>query len=647
MICDGACHVPDCPTSTPVTSNEPDVGATGVHFLNQAYSLPGDPALEVRPVASVDVNVEQPEFVASVRRPIPRRHVVAAIALGAVLIVVVGLGRHGFSTPPTSGSAYTTVAGRMHADDVPDSVAYMQMTEAHHGGPGSDMAPFTARWLVPAVAGLLPIDAGVALQLVNIVLLIAGMACLVLLISGWVRHSATLVVAVVLFSVAVPVLVSAGAVMVDGAAVGLVSMGIWAAYRLPLWAALGVLAVGVMAKETALILVAFGVTLELLRGSGTSRRWARAAAWCVTGGAAYLIARHVGTSGRLVFVPWLPHDVHDLAMLLRMNLGRGEAWILTGLTVVVPVASVVIAAWTSRRHWFRIASVRLLPLSVGVGFAMLLSVWAAAAAWWEPRSAWMALPFGVPVAALLVDAILERGVRSTIHDARFRRIVVTTAAFGFACLVVAAAVSAALPFRAFQSHDYSSRLTGTNLSSFDPVRRNGHGNATLRVPDKGGQPTLLDVDVPHPTTVKIEIPGASRPLFDGRLDKTGTFLIDPKVPGGNVSISVAGPWNSRFRSLNTASRWLTIDALSGHGPNVVLISGGNPFSVAADFKSSTKGPHFQLVGGSCHVPDCPDERAGELPIGLEALVVNDPGDWLVIPQRAHEKGDEVRFSDLK
>jgi hypothetical protein len=593
------------------------------------------------------VNVAQTDFAASVRRPIPRRHVIATIALGIVLILVVGLGRHGFSNPPTSGSAYTSVAGRAHADDVPDSVAYMQMTDGHHGGPGSDMAPFTARWLVPAVAGLLPIDAGIALQLVNIVVLIAGMACLVVLISGWVRHSATLVVAVVLFSVTVPVLLDAGAVMVDAAAVGLVSIGIWAAYRLPLWAALAALAVGVMAKETALILVAFGVTLELVQGSGTSRRLGRAAAWCVTGGAAYLIARHVGASGRLVFVPWLPHDLHNLGMVLRENFGRGQAWIFTGLTLAVPIVSIVIATLGARRHWFHIAPARLVPLAVGVGFAVLLSLWAAVAAYWEPRAAWLALPFGVPVAALLVDDILERGIRPTLHHRRFRRIVLTTAAFGFASLVVAAVVSAALPFRAAQSHEITPRLTAIPLRPFKAVNHSGHGNAQLQVPVTGdGRPVVLDVEVPDPTPVRVETTGATKPLFDGQLDTAGTFLVDPKDPGGTVSITVDGPWIARFRSLDTVSRWSSLNALSGHGPNVVLIPGGSPFSVSALFETSKKGPHFQLVG-QCHVPDCPDERSGELPNGLEALVVNDPGNWSVIPEHAHEKGDVVRFSDLR
>ncbi len=538
---------------------------------------------------SVEVNRPQPDLVATVRLPIPRRHVVATIALGVVLIVVMAFATGGPPAPSHTSSSYTTTSGQAYSDRIQDSVSYLQMVDAHHGGTGSDMAPFTARWLVPTIAGLLPLDPGVSLQLVNIVLLIAGMACLTLLISGWVRHSATLVVAVVLFSVAVPVLQSAGAYFVDAAAVGLVSIGIWAAYRLPLWAALAVLVVGVMAKETALILVAFGVTLELTRGVGT-RRWPRAAAWCVTGGAAFLVARHVGASARLVFVPWLPHDVHYLELLLRFNLSRGDAWILTGLTLVVPIMAVVIAIWTSRRHWFRVAPTRLAPLAVGVGFAVLLSAWSATAASWEPRSAWLSLPFGVPLAALLVDAILDHGVRSTIRDRRFRRIVLATGALGFGFLVVAAVVSQALPFQAYQSSDVTPRLTATPLPSFDTVHHSGTGNATLRIPEAADhRPVLLDVDVPKPTPVRVETSGASGPLFDSRLDGTGTFLIDPTAPGATVALTVDGPWTARFRSLDTASRWYALDTLTGHGPDVVLIPGASRFSASAPVRRVDQG----------------------------------------------------------
>jgi hypothetical protein len=599
-------------------------------------------------VESVGVDVAQAGFAVSVRRPIRRWHVVATIALGVVLMLATAFARSGATNAGRSGASYTTAAGHVHPDLIPDSVAYLQTADARHGGPGSDMAPFTARWLVPTIAGLLPLDAGTALRLVNLVVLIAGMACLVLLTSSWVRHPATLVVAVILFSAAVPVLQYANAYLVDAAAVGFVAIGIWAAYRLPLWAALAVLAVGVMAKETVLILVAFGVTLELLRGTGRRQRWGRAAAWAVTGGVAYLVAQRIGGSGRLVFVPWLPHDLHYLDLLLRANLSRGDAWILTGLSLAVPILSVVIAAWISRRHWFRIAPSRLAPMAVGVGCAILLSAWAATAAWWDSRSAWMALPFGIPIAALLVDAVLDRGIGSTIRDRRFAKIVFGSAALGFGCLLAAGLISKALPFRAFQSNDVTPRLSASPTQPVDTriVHVHGQGATRLDVPDVGDdRPVLLDVEVPNPTGVRIQTSGASRPLFDDRLDKTGTFLVDPQGAKGSVTIDVDGPWKARFRSLNTVSTWGGFASLSGHGPDVVLIPGANRFSASALFQSSTKGSHFQLVG-QCHVPNCPDEHFGELPIGLEALVVNDPGDWSVTPQHAHQQQDAVRFSDL-
>jgi hypothetical protein len=156
----------------------------------------------------------------------------------------------------------------------------------------------------------------------------------------------------------------------------------------------------------------------------------------------------------------------------------------------------------------------------------------------------------------------------------------------------------------------------------------------------------LDVNVPEPTHVRIELSGASRPLFDAKLDKTGTFLVDPTRPGATVALTVDGPWTARFRGLDTLSTYGLPGELSGHGPEVVVLPGGSSVSVSARFTSSTKGSHFQLVG-RCHVPDCPDERAGELPIGLEALVVNDPGDWSVIPQHIDARKDAVRLSDLR
>jgi hypothetical protein len=600
-------------------------------------------------VESVEVERDQAQLVASVRRPIPTRHLVAAIALGIVLILALALGGHRWSSPDLPGSTYTTVAGHHYSGLVLDGIEYLKMADSHHSArPWSEVAPFTARWLVPTIAGALPFDAGVAIELVSLTLLIAGMVCLTLLISSWSRHSATLFVAVVLFSVAIPVFQFAGNVGVDAAAVGLVSIGIWAAYRLPLWAALALFAVAVMAKEWSLILLAFGVTLELTRSSGSRRRWPRVAAWGATGAAAYLITSHAGSSARLTFVPWLPHDLHYLVMTLRINLSRGDNWVLTGLTAAIPIMAAVIAIWAARRHWFRIARSRLVPLVVGVGCAILLSAWSAAAAWWDPRSAWMSLPFGVPLAALLVDAVLDRGLRSTVRDRRIVRMALWAGAGGFACLAVISLVNGALgPYQPYRVDPVvNPRLTAAVRADTQSVQHSGRGNTSLAVPPLGDdRAVVLDVDVPKPTNVRISTSGASRPLFSNRLDGSGTFLVDPNGPRGTVTITVDGPWKARFRTLDTLSTWGPFASLSGHGPNVVLIPDANPYSVKARFTTSTKGPHFQLAG-ACHVPECPDEHAGELPSGLQALVVNDPGDWSVTPLSANTKRDAVRLSDL-
>jgi hypothetical protein len=584
---------------------------------------------------------------------IGRRHVAAATVLGIVVLLAFSFARGRTTQTIRSLASYTSMAGKLHPGTWIDGVAYLQMADSHHGGVGTNLRPFTSRWLIPTIAGHLPIDAGDAMVITNLLLFIAGLVCLVLLTRSCVKRPASLLLGAAMYGAAIPVVQFASGYFVDTGTVGLVAIGVWATYRRRWWWGLVALFVAMMAKEAALVLVPFGIAVEWTRHPAPRRRWARTAAWCGTGAVAYLVTAIVGRSGRILFDPWIPSDLRLLAIVARGNLSRPSAWLTVGLTLFVPVVAVTIAWLARRRGWFRIENDVLVPMALGILAAGLLSLWAALGAWWDARGAWVALPFGVPVAALVIDAILVDGIASTFRARSPRRILLGSAA-GFLLVVVAlTAICSKLDLHAAQAADLPLRFAQqpTSPATTRMVVHHGQGDANVPVSDVGdGRPVLLDVEVPGRRAVRVSLVGSNQALFNGVLDGSGTFLIDPPegqpMSSTSVAIQSDGSWTVRFRNINTADYWGNSHALEGHGPAVMLIPGGGRISFTADF-TSTRGPaSFRLVG-HCHVAECPDARAGQLPLGLEALVVNDPGDWSVHPVKVHGTGDAVTMDELE
>jgi hypothetical protein len=562
-----------------------------------------------------------------------------------VLIATAFVGAQSYEAGTAS---YTTAAGRTYQNAIPDSVAYLQMADSHHGGPGSDLRPFTSRVVAPTLAGLFPVDAGIGLQIVNLSFLCLGLVALAALVASWVRRTASLVVAVLLFATALPVLRYGMSLMVDGAAVGAVAIGIWVIQRRPLWNGLAVVVIALLVKESALVLVPFAIATEFcVRPPGT-RRVARSAAWCVAGIGGLALASLAGRSSPMLFMPWLPRDLHYLHLTMQLNVSRRSAWVLTAATLLVPLASIVIAMVSMRRRWLRLEPLRVVPFAVGACAAVGLCAWAAVAALWDMRSAWMVVPFGVPVAAQLVDAVLQRGVHSTVRDLRTRRVALVLGLAGLAAVLTMVVVRGAFFVKPFVTDESAEHVTTQteSWSSTKVIQRKGSGHGTFRVSHlTADQPVVLDLTLPSPQPVRITLSGSSAPVFDARLDGRGTFLLQSDDHEPTLTVDTRGPWSVRLRSTNTLGRWNVVSAVTGRGPNVLLIPGGSNMSVGATFTSASSGSHFALVD-DCLIPHCPSERGGVLPIGLKVLVIDEPGEWSVWPERAHAPGEEVGFADL-
>ena len=166
---------------------------------------------------------------------------------------------------------YTSAEGSLHTGLILDQVQYTRLVDATAGrAPSSEVAPFTARALAPWLAGRLPLEAHVALTLVNLACLAMGTFALARLAMDLTRRRGAVALAVAVWAVSFPVVKYTGDAFVDPAAVGLVPVVLLAIRRRWLVPALAVFAAAVWMKETALVLLAVGLATAL-GDSGRSR----------------------------------------------------------------------------------------------------------------------------------------------------------------------------------------------------------------------------------------------------------------------------------------------------------------------------------------------------------------------------------------
>jgi hypothetical protein len=330
-------------------------------------------------------------------------------AVGIGLMVLVALPRFGALEEPANAAShsYTTSTGRLLPGLTVDMREYLHLTEHYAGDAAApDLAPFTNRIGVPWLAGHLPWEAPISLNVVVLVFLAVGLVALLATLHRLGCALGPIAAVAMVWSVSFPVFYWGSFNYVDGAVVGLLAVLMAALTYRRLVPALVTLAGGLLIKESMLVAVPV-VAVWVHLGGGPLRR--RAAAYSATGAVALagvLGARLLGPSAERFYNPWFPtpREMHHYA---GANIGRTGPIGQVFLTGVLPLALAYLAWRRQRGGELGLERRVFWMLTTGVLAGVLLNFHALIAAQWDGRTLWTVYPFALALGA----AVLSPSIR--------------------------------------------------------------------------------------------------------------------------------------------------------------------------------------------------------------------------------------------
>jgi hypothetical protein len=360
------------------------------------------------------------------RRSAPRLRIWVIAAFTVALVVLGGLR---FARADLAGTSFfatdeyytwTTDEGRFIDHLNIDISQYLAMVEDYRGVDGAfekqepyeafedtgeavkgPVDPFTSRVALPWLASLIPLDASYAWALVNLALLTVGLWFLVdaLAVSG--RSPAAQAVGAALYTFALPVVVFASSLFIDGGVVGVLAIGYWLLARRAWWALVVFFPVSYLVKESLLVLAPSAV-------------WAWRTSGHRFGDARFVLGAGASALGVLGAAAWVtataPEAVYSFTVLptwqyIRWNFTNptSAVFFVVGLSTVVVPALLGARDLLAGSSWSRALRGPSGPDLVGFGAVALMNAYSLFSTDLTLRTGWLLWPFAIGLAAVWVD----------------------------------------------------------------------------------------------------------------------------------------------------------------------------------------------------------------------------------------------------
>ncbi len=264
------------------------------------------------------------------------------------------------------------------------------------------VAPFINRPALPYLASLLPFDSPESFATVNLLLVVLGLWALfdALRVKGYSAKAQFL--GGLLYVIALPVLVFASSLYIDGGTVGLLMIGYWLIVR-RWWPAVVVfLPLSYTAKEV-LILLAPVAAMEW-RAAGRSFRQP-----------AFIVGALVSVVGWLVVgravqaaapEPVMLYTVAPKLSTFLFNLGSLKSTLFFAIGMAPVVVPALLEIWRMQREsgWRSLLDGPASPDVVGFALVVLLNLYSIVSTDLTLRTGWLVWPFAVSLACRWVDA---------------------------------------------------------------------------------------------------------------------------------------------------------------------------------------------------------------------------------------------------
>lgn len=283
--------------------------------------------------------------------------------------------------------------------------------EATGGAVKGPVEPFTQRVALPWLASLLPMDSSFAFATVNLALLAVGLWFLVdaLAVSG--RSVTAQFVGAALYVFALPVVVFASSLFIDGGVVGVLMIGYWLLARRLWWALVVFMPVSYLVKEALLVLVVPAVWAWRTTGHRfTDRRFLAACALTVLG----VLATAAWVSARAPD-PVFSFTVMPTWTFIRFNLTNPPSavfFVLGVSTVVVPAVLGIRLLWRNDGLPGALRG-ESGPDLVGFATIVAMNAYSIVSTDLTLRTGWLVWPFAIALGGVWVDGRSELFARLT------------------------------------------------------------------------------------------------------------------------------------------------------------------------------------------------------------------------------------------
>jgi hypothetical protein len=290
-----------------------------------------------------------------------------------------------------------------------DSDEYVGMVQYFRGEkPAADLhTPYTYRPLVPLLAAALPLEAITAIDVIDLLFLLAGLWILYRLLERLRVDPAARWIGCGLFVVSFPTFYYGTIGNIDPVLICLLAAGVFCILdnRWIVFAA--VLVAGAFVKETIVLLIPMLAAYTFFGKKLRSRHGLYLLFITVLFIGAYLAARAVIPTGSSYV--WMPSGETFLA-----NASRVRSWISLILTFGIPgVLSLFVFRYRAT-DWFQTRLPETAMMIAGLFFSLLLFGYSMFSAYADGRFIWTSYPSTIPLAAIVLTELRKAGRKPAV-----------------------------------------------------------------------------------------------------------------------------------------------------------------------------------------------------------------------------------------
>ena len=279
-----------------------------------------------------------------------------------------------------------------------DSAQYIAMTSYFRGETAAVglRPPFTYRPLVPYLAAWLPLGAMTAINLINLAAMLIAIIVLYMTLTWLEIDFALSIIGCGLFVVSFPTFYYSTIGYVDPVLVSLLTVGLYAIFKNNWIFLVIVITVGVLVKETIIILILILAAYLVFSRTIFTKRGLVLPLMLFIFAAVYYIARTLIPVNPTV--GWIPSFE-----TLVFNVLRPRSWLSFLLSFGAPGFLSLFVFGFRRTHWFQERFAETATLITGFFISVLLFGFSMVSAYADGRFIWTSYPFSVPLAVIVLN----------------------------------------------------------------------------------------------------------------------------------------------------------------------------------------------------------------------------------------------------